>query len=89
MKKHQTNLTAALKKTDCPDVKFNSDFSKECMETLSDEQQNNALKECEDAVSDYLKTPGARTSFKRGPPGTEISVNQLCSRMFVVSKPKL
>ena len=91
MKKHQTDLTAALKKTDCPNVKFNSDFSKECMETLTTEKQNNALKECEDAVSDYLKTPGGRTSFKSGPPGYQIerSVNQLCSIMFEVKPPKI
>ena len=85
MKKHQTELTAALMKTDCPNVKWERNEFPKCMQTLSEEKRNNALKECNDAVSDYLKTPGARASFNPGQGA--IQVNQLCTRMFEVSKP--
>ena len=81
MKKHQTELTAALMKTDCPNAKMENKGLSRCMQKLSEEKRNNALKECNEAVSDYPKTPGARASFNPGQ--GSISVNQLCTSMLI------
>lgn len=89
--KHQTELTAALMKTDCPDVKWENNELSGCMQALSEEKRNNALKECNDAVGNYLKSfnptnPNLAISFNPGQGA--ISVNQLCTQMFEVQPSK-
>lgn len=83
MQKNETELAAALMKTDCPNAKMENNGLSGCMQKLSEEKQRNALKQCNEAVVDYLKTPGARSSFNPGQ--GSIPVNQLCTRMLTTN----
>ena len=78
----QKELTAALMKTDCPNVDWEKGEFPVCMKNLSiynKNKLNNALKECNEAVLDYLKKPNARTFINTGP--ERLQLQNLCDML--------
>ena len=81
---HMPDTTAALKRTKCRDAdpKRGGEIPK-CISKLSPLEKVQALKECNEAVFDYLNKPNARTSVNTGQ--STVPLGDFCA-MFIDNK---